>query len=126
QTESESLYVTGRLNPRRVEVIFKTVVGDSSDHLSGAAYLALSQADIVIFMGGLGHTEDDLTREAVADALQLELRRDPEIVASLERRFAAAGCKMTANNSKQADVIAGATVLRSANGSGPGKWLTRK
>src|SRR5438876_10235254 len=77
-------------------------------------------------MGGLGPTEDDLTREAVADALQLELRRDPEIVASLERRFAARGYKMTANNSKQADVIDGATVLENANGSAAGQWLTGK
>ncbi len=124
--DTNSLYVTERLNQLGVEVIFKTIVGDSRERLTGAACLALSRADIVIFMGGLGPTEDDLTREAVADALQLELRRDPEIVASLERRFAARGYKMTANNSKQADVIAGATVLQNANGSAPGQWLTGK
>src|SRR5206468_11533816 len=107
-----SLYVTERLTQLGVELLFKTIVGDSRERLTGAACLALSRADIVIFMGGLGPTEDDLSREAVADALQLELRRDPEIVASLERRFAARGYKMTANNSKQADVIAGATVLQ--------------
>ncbi len=124
--DTNSLYLTEKLNQLGVEVIFKTIVGDSREHLTGAACLALSRADIVIFMGGLGPTEDDLTREAVADALQLELRRDPEIVASLERRFAARGYKMTANNSKQADVIAGATVLQNANGSAPGQWLTGK
>jgi nicotinamide-nucleotide amidase len=106
--DTNSLYLTEKLNELGVEVIFKTIVGDTREHLTGAACLALSRADIVIFVGGLGPTEDDLTREAVADALQLELRRDPEIVASLERRFAARGYKMTANNSKQADVIAGA------------------
>ena len=89
--DTNSLYLTEKLNQLGVEVIFKTIVGDNREHLTGAATLALSRADIVIFMGGLGPTEDDLTREAVADALGLELHRDPEIVAGLERRFAGAG-----------------------------------
>jgi nicotinamide-nucleotide amidase len=121
--DTNSLYLTGRLNDVGVEVIFKTIVGDTREHLVQVACLALSRADIVLFMGGLGPTEDDLTREAVAEALGLELRRDPEIVASLEQRFAARGWKLTANNVKQADVIAGATVLPNANGTAPGQWI---
>jgi nicotinamide-nucleotide amidase len=124
--DTNSLYLTEKLNQLGVEVIFKTIVGDSREHIAGAASLAMTRSDIVILMGGLGPTEDDLTREAVADALQLELRRDPEIVASLERRFAARGYKMTPNNCKQADVIAGATVLPNAKGSAPGQWLAGK
>jgi len=124
--DTNSLYLTEKLNQLGVMVIFKTIVGDRREHIAGATSLALAHADIVILTGGLGPTEDDLTREAVADALQLELRRDPEIVASLERRFAARGYKMTPNNCKQADVIAGATVLPNANGSAPGQWLTGK
>jgi nicotinamide-nucleotide amidase len=124
--DTNSLYLTEKLNQLGVMVIFKTIVGDRREHIAGATSLALTHADIVILTGGLGPTEDDLTREAVADALQLELRRDPEIVASLERRFAARGYKMTPNNCKQADVIAGATVLPNANGSAPGQWLTGK
>ena len=124
--DTNSLYLTERLNQLGVEVIFKTIVGDSREHLTGAATLALSRAGIVIFMGGLGPTEDDLTREAVADALGLELHRDPEIVAGLERRFAGRGWKMSANNLKQADVIAGAAVLPNANGSAPGQWISGK
>jgi len=69
----------------------------------------------VIFSGGLGPTEDDLTREAVAEALGVSLRRDPEILASIESRFAARGWKMSPNNARQADVIEGATVLPNAN-----------
>jgi nicotinamide-nucleotide amidase len=77
-------------------------------------------------MGGLGPTEDDLTREALADALGLELHRDPAIITSLEKRFAARGWKMAPNNLKQADVISGATVLPNANGSAPGQWMSGK
>ncbi len=124
--DTNSLYLTEKLNQLGVEVIFKTIVGDSREHLTGVATLALSRADIVIFMGGLGPTEDDLTREAVADALGLELHRNPEIIAGLERRFASRGMKMSPNNLKQADVIAGAVVLPNANGSAPGQWVSGK
>jgi nicotinamide-nucleotide amidase len=124
--DTNSLYLTEKLNQLGVEVIFKTIVGDSREHLTDAAGLALSRADIAIFMGGLGPTEDDLTREAVADALQLELHRDPEIVVALEKRFASRGWKMSANNAKQADVLAGAVVLPNPNGTAPGQWISGK
>jgi len=124
--DTNSLYLTDKLNQIGVQVVFKTIVGDSRERLTQAASVALARAEIVIFMGGLGPTEDDLTREAVAEALGLELRRDPALVTWLERRFAAHGWKMTANNAKQADVIAGATVLPNANGSAPGQWISGK
>ncbi len=124
--DTNSLYLTAKLNQLGVEVIFKTIVGDSRAHLTAAASLALSRADIAIFMGGLGPTEDDLTREAVADALGLELRRDPEILATIERRFAARNMKMTPNNAQQADVLAGAVVLPNASGTAPGQWISGK
>src|SRR5580700_5106956 len=117
--DTNSLYLTAKLNQLGVEVIFKTVVGDSLDHLTQVASLAFSRAEIVIFMGGLGPTEDDLTREAVSRALGLELRRDPAIVAAIEKRFAEHGWKMAPNNNQQGDVIAGATVLPNANGTAP-------
>lgn len=124
--DTNSLYLTEKLNQLGVEVIFKTVVGDSLDHLTQGASAALSRAEIVIFMGGLGPTEDDLTREAVSQALGLELRRDPTIVTAIEQRFAAHGWKMAPNNLKQADVISGATVLPNANGTAPGQWISGK
>jgi nicotinamide-nucleotide amidase len=124
--DTNSLFLTERLNELGVEVIFKTIVGDSRELLTAAARQALSRADIVIFMGGLGPTEDDLTREAVADALSLQLRRDPAVLASLVQRFAARGFKMTPNNEQQADVIAGGVVLPNANGSAPGQWISGK
>ena len=74
-------------------------------------------------MGGLGPTEDDLTREAVAEALSLTLRRDATQVAALHARAATWRITMPPNNLKQADVLEGATLLPNANGSAPGQWL---
>jgi nicotinamide-nucleotide amidase len=122
--DTNSLYLTEKLNQLGVEVVLKTVVGDSRERLVSVAQHALFRSDIVIFMGGLGPTEDDLTREAVAEALGVELHRDAEILKKLEQRFAARGYQMTPNNAQQADVITGATVLLNPNGSAPGQWIS--
>jgi nicotinamide-nucleotide amidase len=124
--DTNSLYLTGKLNELGVEVIFKTIVGDDRSLLADATTQALSRADLIILMGGLGPTEDDLTREAVAGVLQLPLVRDSEILAKLEERFSKRNLKMTPNNAKQADVISGATVLPNANGTAPGQWISGK
>src|SRR5437879_738763 len=121
--DTNSLFLTERLNELGVEVAFKGVVGDNRDHLVSVARIALSRSDIVIFIGGLGPTEDDLTRESVSEAMRLPLKRNPDIVAELYARFAARRIKMTENNVKQADVITGAAVLHNNNGSAPGQWL---
>jgi len=118
--DTNSLYLTEQLNLLGVDVIFKSIVGDNRKHIVAAAQHGLFRSDILIFVGGLGPTEDDLTREAVAEALGLKLQRDPEIVQKLEERFASRGWKMTPNNAKQADVIEGATILPNANGTAPG------
>jgi len=121
--DTNSLYLTGELNSLGVQVAFKTVVGDSLEHLTGAAKIALGRADIIVFSGGLGPTEDDLTREAVSSALDLKLVRDEAIIASLRARFEKRGLKITDNNLRQADVIAGAESLLNANGSAPAQWM---
>jgi len=121
--DTNSLYLTEHLNQLGVEVAFKTVVGDTRAHLVQVAKTALGRADLLIFMGGLGPTEDDLTREAVAAALRLDLRRDPDLVAALYARFAALRRKMPENNERQCDVIAGAAVLRNEKGTAPGQWI---
>ena len=122
--DTNSLYLTEQLNLLGVEVIFKSIVGDNRRQLVAAAQHGLFRSDILIFSGGLGPTEDDLTREAVAEALGVELRRDPQILAHIEQRFAARGWKMAPNNAKQADVLAGAVPLPNSNGTAPGQWLT--
>jgi nicotinamide-nucleotide amidase len=124
--DTNSLFLTEQVNQLGVDVVFKSVVGDDLGRLVAAAQHALFRSEIVIFSGGLGPTEDDLTREAVAEALGVPLHRDEEVLAGIERRFAARGWKMSANNAKQADVLEGATVLPNANGTAPGQWLSGK
>jgi len=121
--DTNSLYLTEQLNGIGVIVAFKTIVGDRRKDLIGVVRTALARADILILMGGLGPTEDDLTREAVAEALSLTIRRDATQVAALHTRAAAFRITMPPNNLKQADVLDGATVLPNPNGSAPGQWL---
>ena len=124
--DTNSLYLTAKLNDLGVEVGFKSIVGDVLKDIVRVVTTALSRADILILSGGLGPTEDDLTREAVAQTLGLGLKRDPEILRAIESRFAEHGWKMSPNNVKQADVISGATVLTNANGTAPGQWISGK
>jgi nicotinamide-nucleotide amidase len=121
--DTNSLYLTEQLNTLGIDVVFKSVVGDDMRRLVATAQHGLFRSDIVIVSGGLGPTEDDLTREAVAEALGVGLKRDPAIVARLEKRFADRGWKMTPNNAKQADVLEGATALPNPNGTASGQWL---
>jgi nicotinamide-nucleotide amidase len=121
--DTNSLYVTERLNQVGVTVHFKTIVGDRPKHLVDAIRGAISRTDIIVVMGGLGPTEDDLTREAVAEALRIPIRRDPDLIAQLYARAAVRRITMTRNNEKQADVIQGAVILNNPNGSAPGQWL---
>src|ERR1700719_3327441 len=87
--DTNSLYLAEQINQLGVEVVFQSVVGDDLKPLVESAQHALFRSDIVIFSGGLGPTEDDLTREAVAQALGLQLQRDSAILSALEQRFAA-------------------------------------
>jgi nicotinamide-nucleotide amidase len=121
--DTNSLYVTERLNQLGVAVIFKTIVGDRQKHLVEAIRNALRRADIVVIMGGLGPTEDDLTREAVAEALKINLKRNPDLIAELYTRFAARRMQITRNNEKQADTLEGAVILENARGTAPGQML---
>jgi nicotinamide-nucleotide amidase len=121
--DTNSLALTAELNLLGVQVAFKTIIGDSLAHLTDAAKIALTRADIVLFSGGLGPTEDDLTREAVAAALDLKLIRSEAILKRLKLRAAARKMPLTENNYRQADVLEGAESLPNANGSAPAQWL---
>src|ERR1700679_4213494 len=106
--DTNSLYLTAGLNRLGVSVAFKTIVGDNFKHLTSAAAIAMRRADIVIFSGGLGPTEDDLTREAVAATRGISMRRDPAVLEALRQPFADRRIAMPPNNEKQADILEGA------------------
>jgi len=124
--DTNSLYLTEKLNEIGVAVAFKTIVGDRKRDLVNAVRAALGRADLVAVMGGLGPTEDDLSRDAVAEALGVEIRRDPQLVVALAARFAARRMQMTDNNLKQADIIEGAQVIPNVNGTAVGLFLDTK
>lgn len=121
--DTNSLFLTQRLNDLGVEVAFKNIVGDDREHIAEVGRTAIGRSHIVVFTGGLGPTEDDLTREAVADALGLKLRRNPDLVAELYKRFASRRVSMPDNNMRQAEIIGGAEVLPNPNGTAPGQFI---
>jgi len=121
--DTNSLYITEKLNGIGVKVAYKTIVGDRTKDIVHVLRSALGRVDIVAVIGGLGPTEDDRTREAMAKALGVSLHRDASVMASLHARAAQLRVPMPENNQKQADVLDGAVLLLNPNGSAPGQWI---
>jgi nicotinamide-nucleotide amidase len=121
--DTNSLFLTARLNELGIEVRRKSVVADNLDLLAAAIREAHQRAHVVALTGGLGPTEDDLTREAVAAAFGLSLERDAGAESRLRQWFAGRGVPMAASNLKQADRIAGAELLPNRKGTAAGQWL---
>jgi nicotinamide-nucleotide amidase len=115
--------VTSRLATLGIAVGAKHIVGDRVDALAGVVADALTRADLVVLTGGLGPTDDDVTRAAVARVVGRPLIEDAAIVAALEARFAARGLPMPAINRRQAQVVEGAVVLDNRLGTAPGQWV---
>jgi nicotinamide-nucleotide amidase len=126
RVDTNSLFLTAQLNRLGIEVMRKAVVGDELASLRNAFDEAVNRADLVIATGGLGPTEDDRTREAVADLLGRKLSRDPAVMSKIEARFRKLGRKMSEVNARQAMVPEGATVLDNDRGTAPGLWLESK
>lgn len=123
KTDTNSLYITQVLNDLGIAVRFKSIVGDHRDELASHVAYALSRHQVLILCGGLGPTDDDLTRDVVAAHLGLPMDEDPAIIAGIEARFAARGWKMPAVNRRQAMVPRGAAVLANPHGTAPGLWI---
>ena len=123
RSDTNSLWLTARLNELGVEVTQKTIVGDDRERLAAAVRGALERVEIVIVTGGLGPTEDDVTREAVARALRRRLVFSEEIHGWIEKRFARFGRRMAENNRRQAFLIDDAEQLENPNGTAPGQWI---
>ena len=99
---------------------FHQAVGDNHARIVLALRTALARSDGVVVCGGLGPTQDDITREAIAEVMNVDLRRDPQVEARIGGFFAARGREMTANNARQADVPVGAVVIEQVRGTAPG------
>jgi nicotinamide-nucleotide amidase len=125
-TDTNSLYLTEKLNNLGILVRFKTIVGDSKEDLGSVFRAALARSPLIVLTGGLGPTEDDLTRDVVAQILERPLREVPEIRRRLEDRFARMGRAMPGNNLRQAMVPEGADWLENRNGTAPGIWIEHK
>ena len=121
--DTNSLFLTEELNKIGIEVLRKTIVGDNRDLLSEAFRDALNRVPLIISSGGLGPTEDDLTRETVADLLHRKLRRNDDILRYIEGRFRALNREMPEVNVRQAMVPEGAEILENPRGTAPGLWL---
>ena len=123
RSDTNSLFLTAGLNELGIVVRRKSIVGDDAEDLAFAVRSALARADLLVICGGLGPTEDDLTRETVADVLERRLNEDPAIVERLRARFVRRGWTMPDNNRRQARVPSGAVVLDNPRGTAPGLWL---
>jgi nicotinamide-nucleotide amidase len=121
--DTNSLFLAGRLASLGITLRAKSVVGDERARLAAVFTSALSRSDLVVLTGGLGPTDDDLTRDVVAGVLGLEMREDPAIVAQIEERFARRGLRMPQVNRRQAMVPAGARSLDNPNGTAPGLYI---
>ncbi len=125
RTDTNSLYLTGKLNELGIDVRAKFVVRDDRVEIAAVVRELLTRVDLIVVTGGLGPTDDDVTREAVAAACDVNLTEDAAILAALRERFAKRGIEMPQINRRQAMVPAGGAPLANANGSAPGMWLDR-
>lgn len=123
RTDTNSLWLTEKLNSIGIEVKLKTIVGDDDARLEEAIRDAVKRSRVVISTGGLGPTEDDITRKVAARALGRRLLLDEAVLEEIRNRFLSFGRSMPERNSRQAMVIDGAEVLANPNGTAPGLFI---
>ena len=123
RVDTNSLFVTEQLNTIGADVRMKAVVGDDVEELTEILRVALEWADVIVLTGGLGPTEDDITRDAVARVLKLSMSEDEAVVSRIRERFSRRGLTMPDINRRQGMVPHGATLLENSNGTAPGLWL---
>jgi nicotinamide-nucleotide amidase len=123
RADTNSLFLSDRLSGLGIDLRIKSVVGDEREDLAVVFRQALERSDVIILTGGLGPTDDDLTRDVVADVLGLPMTIDETIVAQIRARFERRGLTMPEVNRRQAQVPHGAIVLDNPNGTAPGLFL---
>ena len=120
RTDTNSLKITAVLEQYAIPLVRKAIVGDKLADLVAEIRFAASLSDLLVITGGLGPTEDDLTREALSEAFALPMHVEQSIIDKLEARFAARGWKMPETNKRQANVFIGQTTLTNERGTAPG------
>ncbi len=125
RVDTNSLFLSEALASLGIELRAKSVVGDSRADLAEHIRRALDRVDLLILTGGLGPTDDDVTREAVADAVGVGLVEDPAIVGHIRQRFERRGLRMPDVNRRQALVLEGGVVLPNPDGTAPGQMFER-
>lgn len=123
RADTNSLFLSDRLSALGIDLRIKSVVGDERDDLALVFRQALGRSDVIILTGGLGPTDDDLTRDVVAEVLGLPMTIDEGIVAKIRARFERRGLTMPEVNRRQAQVPRGAIVLDNPNGTAPGLFI---
>jgi nicotinamide-nucleotide amidase len=123
--DTNAQYLASRLPPLGIDLFYISKVGDNLERLSEVIGRARERSDLVLTTGGLGPTEDDLTREAIARVLGEELRVDPALEEQLRAFFARRGAAMPERNVKQATLIPSARALPNPRGTAPGWWVER-
>ena len=126
KSDTNSLFITDVLNGLGIEVAYKAVVGDDRHELGAQVDLALARHRMLILTGGLGPTDDDITREVVAARLGLQMDEDPRLVETIRARFSIRGLNMPEVNRRQAMVPEGATVMENPRGSAPGLLIEHR
>ena len=121
--DTNSLFLTRKLNERGIEVVRKTVVGDDRQRLANEIRRARESSGVVIMTGGLGPTLDDLSRDAASDALGRKLVFHQQVVDWIEERFRRRGRKMADVNRRQAYILEGAEIIPNSHGTAPGQWF---
>ncbi len=125
RVDSNSLYLTRQLNSIGIEVDLKVVAGDQETRLEQVARSAVERSSLVIATGGLGPTEDDITRKVFARVLRRQMVLQDDILQTIRSRFRSRGLEMPGNNARQALVPVGARVLDNRLGTAPGLWLEK-
>ena len=125
KVDTNSLYLTQEFNTLGIEVVAKCIIGDDRARLTTAIRAAWAASELVILTGGLGPTEDDVTRDAVAAALNIGMTANPAAWDAILNRFQKFGRTPTENNRRQTLILDGAEMLLNPNGTAPGQWFQR-
>jgi len=121
--DTNSLYITSQLNSLGLKVTYKTIVGDDPDSLWSCFNQASKRAHMIFVIGGLGPTNDDITREVFSEFLGREMEFRSDVFESIKKRFYTRGLKIASSSQKQASIIKGSEIIKNRVGTAPGMWI---